>query len=195
MHPSWHRAGRLDGKVVPPASSGGASGGCGNRRCEMKKDKGMGFDRHGAAGPLQASGGARPPLPPAPPLSAVHGLPPDAPAPVIDPQAIERLRELDPSGQQGVLRRVLQAYETSLGRHLGEIGQALAAGDADRLSRSAHTLKSSSAAIGAMGFSQRCADLEHHLRSEPHLPPAAELQALIDEGRRVLAAVGAMLAA
>jgi len=183
MHPSWHRAGRLDGKVAPPASSGGASGGCGIRRCEMKRDKGMGFDRHGAAGPLQASGGARPPLPPAP-----------AP-PVIDPQAIARLRELDPSGQQGVLRRVLQAYETSLGRHLGEIGQAAAAGDAERLSRSAHTLKSSSAAIGAMGFSQRCADLEQHLRGERQLPPAAELQALIDEGRQVLAAVEAMLAA
>ncbi|MFT3822253.1 MAG: Hpt domain-containing protein [Rubrivivax sp.] len=154
----------------------------------MKKDKGMGFDRHGAAGPLQASGGARPPLPPAPALQ--HGA-----APVIDPQAIARLRELDPGGQQGVLRRVLQAYETSLGRHLVDIGQAVAAGDADRLSRSAHTLKSSSAAIGAMGFSQRCADLEHHLRGDRQLPPAAELQALIDEGRQVLAAVGAMLAA
>jgi HPt (histidine-containing phosphotransfer) domain-containing protein len=157
----------------------------------MKKDKGMGFDRHGAAGPLQASGGARPPLPPAPALPPL----PHAAASVIDPQAIERLRELDPSGQQGVLRRVLQAYETSLGRHLGEIGQAVTAGDAERLSRSAHTLKSSSAAIGAMGFSQRCADVEHHLRSERQLPPAAELQALIDEGRQVLAAVEAMLAA
>ncbi len=195
MHPFWHRAGRLDGKVAPPASSGGASGGCGIRRCEMmKKDKGMGFDRHGAGGPLQASGGARP----APPPVLPPALPPvqrAAAPPLIDPEAIERLRELDPTGQQGVLRRVLQAYESSLGRHLGDIEQAMAAGDAERLSRSAHTLKSSSAAIGAMSFSQRCADLEHHLRSQPQLPPAADVQALIDEGRQVLTAVGAMLAA
>lgn len=119
---------------------------------------------------------------------------PDAAGPVIDPQAIDRLRELDPTGQQGVLRRVLQAYETSLSRHLADIAAARNDGDLDRLSRSVHTLKSSSAAIGAMGFSQRCADVEHQARSERRHPEPAELDALIDEGRLVLAAVGAMLA-
>lgn len=127
-----------------------------------------------------------------PPLAAaaagVAGKPP-----LIDPQAIERLRELDPSGQQGVLERVLRAYQTSLARHLTDIAGASASADGDRLARAAHTLKSSSAAIGALAFSQRCADVEHAVRQERRIPEAAQLEALVNEGQQVLAAVGAML--
>ncbi|MCA0241020.1 MAG: Hpt domain-containing protein [Proteobacteria bacterium] len=154
----------------------------------------MGFDRHGADGPSQASGAAWP-QPAASALPSSSPSPsPSLPTPLIDPQAIERLRELDPSGQLGVLRRVLQAYEASLKRHLADIEQAATTGDADRLSRAAHTLKSSSAAIGAMDFSQRCAELEQQLRSQRQVPPVAELQSLVADGRQVLAAVEAMLA-
>ena len=115
--------------------------------------------------------------------------------PVIDPQAIERLRELDPDGRQGVLLRVLRAYENSLARHLADMGSARDAADFDRLLRAVHTLKSSSAAVGAMGFSQRCADIELIVRAGKTMPDAADVQALIREGERVLTAVGAMLAA
>lgn len=117
-----------------------------------------------------------------------------AAGPVIDPQAIERLRELDPGGQQGVLLRVLRAYESSLARHLVDIGSARDAADLDRLARAVHTLKSSSAAVGAMAFSQRCADIEHIARAGKTMPDAAEVEALIAEGQAVLAAIGAMLA-
>lgn len=114
-------------------------------------------------------------------------------SPLIDPEAIERLRQLDPTGQQGVLRRVLQAYETSLTRHLAEVSEAAAQGDGDRLARSAHTLKSSSAAVGAMAFAQHCADAEQAVRQRQAMPDAARVEALIHEGRRVLRAVGDML--
>lgn len=112
---------------------------------------------------------------------------------LIDPQAIERLRQLDPGGQQKVLERVLQAYHTSLGRHLAEVEGALSAADADRLARAAHTLKSSSAAVGALEFAQRCADIEQGIREHRTMPDAAQVEALIHEGGRVLQAVGAML--
>lgn len=118
----------------------------------------------------------------------------DAAEPVIDPQAIERLRDLDPGGQQGVLQRVLRAYESSLARHLVDIGSAGDSADLDRLLRAAHTLKSSSAAVGAMAFSQRCADIEQLVRAIKTMPDAAELEALMLEGQGVLAAVRAMLA-
>lgn len=114
---------------------------------------------------------------------------------VIDPSAIARLRELDPAGTQGVVQRVLQAYHGSLVRLLGDIATAVAAGDENRLVHAVHTLKSSSAAVGAMDFSNRCADAEHCLRNERQMPDAAAVEALIHEGRRVLAAVGAMLPA
>ena len=113
--------------------------------------------------------------------------------PVLDPEAIERLRELDPNGTQGVLQRVLRAYESSLSRHLVDIGSARHDGDLDRLARAVHTLKSSSAAVGALAFSQRCADVEHGVRTVRRLPGAAEIDALMADGQRVLAAVGAML--
>jgi HPt (histidine-containing phosphotransfer) domain-containing protein len=114
-------------------------------------------------------------------------------APLIDPDAIERLRQLDPTGQQGVLLRVLQAYETTLTRHLADVADAWAQAEADRLARAAHSLKSSSAAVGAMGFAQICADLEQMVRERKGLPDGALVEALIHEGRRVLRAVGDML--
>ena len=114
--------------------------------------------------------------------------------PLLDPDSIERLHQLDPSGQQGVVQRVLRAYESSLSRHLDEIAQAFAGGDSERQARSAHTLKSSSAAIGALGFAQRCADLEQLVRHDKGVPGSDLVEALIHEGRLVLVAVGAMLA-
>jgi histidine phosphotransfer protein HptB len=119
---------------------------------------------------------------------------PAADPPLLDADAIERLRELDPSGQQGVVERVLKAYRSSLDRHLADIAAALPAHDTDRLVRAAHTLKSSSAAVGAMSFSQRCADVELSVRTDKSMPPSQQVEALIHEGHQVLAAVGAMLA-
>jgi HPt (histidine-containing phosphotransfer) domain-containing protein len=114
-------------------------------------------------------------------------------SPLIDPQAIERLRELDHGGQHGVLDRVLKAYHGSLARHLDDIAQAQATADTDRLLRAVHTLKSSSAAVGANSFSQRCADIEHAVRADRTVPVGAQVEALIHEGRQVQSAVGAML--
>ena len=118
---------------------------------------------------------------------------PGAQARLIDPDAIERLRQLDPTGQQGVLLRVLRAYESSLSRQLAEVTQALAQSDGDRMARAAHTLKSASAAVGAMTFSDRCADIEQTVRQHRVLPETAAVEALIHEGTLVLRAVGDML--
>lgn len=112
---------------------------------------------------------------------------------VIDQQAIERLRQLDPGGQSGVLDRVLRAYQASLSRYLTEIVAEPVASDPERVARAAHTLKSSSAAVGAMGLAQRCADIEVLVRSHKTLPPASQVEAMIHEGRLVLAAVATML--
>ena len=126
--------------------------------------------------------------------AAAHGgAGSDGTVPVLDPDAIERLRQLDPGGSQGMLERVLRAYESSLARQLEEIDAAREAHD--RLLRSTHTLKSSSAAVGALDFSRLCAEVERQLRQERMPPTPAQLEALIHEGRRVLAAVGAMLSA
>ena len=99
-----------------------------------------------------------------------------------------------PGGQAGVLDRVLRAYQASLTRYLAEVVSEPVASDPERLARAAHTLKSSSAAVGAMGLAQHCADIEGLVRSHKTLPPPAQVEAMIHEGRLVLAAVGTMLA-
>lgn len=118
---------------------------------------------------------------------------PDRAASPLDPQALERLQELDPGGHLGVLKRVLSAYHVSLGRHLDDIAEAHDQADRSRLLRAAHTLKSSSAAVGALNLSGLCAELEREARDSARPPVETGVEALIHEGRRVLVAVGAML--
>lgn len=116
------------------------------------------------------------------------------PADPLDAQALERLRELDPDGRLGVVTRVLTAYRGSLARHLDDLAVAQREGDSARLLRVVHTLKSSSAAVGAHRLSERCARLEAEGRELQGPWPDADLEALIHEGRVVLAAVEDMLA-
>jgi len=87
----------------------------------------------------------------------------DRPEP-LDAQALDRLRELDPDGRQGVVQRVLAAYDTSLTRMVLLLRLQAEAPDADVVAGIAHTLKSSSASVGALALSRACADLEARLR-------------------------------
>jgi HPt (histidine-containing phosphotransfer) domain-containing protein len=55
---------------------------------------------------------------------------------------------------------LLRTYDGSLGPLLHELQLARVAGDADVMRRVVHTLKSSSASIGAVAFSALCARAE-----------------------------------
>ncbi len=90
--------------------------------------------------------------------------PDDSPMP-LDPQALARLHELDPDGRQGVLMRVLTAFETSLARMITQLDAESDSGDAGVVAGIAHTLKSSSASVGAVELSRVCAEVESRLRS------------------------------
>ena len=79
---------------------------------------------------------------------------------VLDAEAIRRLRELDPTGESHLLTRVFQAFETSLNRLLPQLEQARDSADAAGVRLVAHTLKSSSATIGAVQLSKVCAEVE-----------------------------------
>jgi HPt (histidine-containing phosphotransfer) domain-containing protein len=79
---------------------------------------------------------------------------------VLDPEALGRLRELDPDGQSRLLSRVAGAFGTSVARLLPQMRTALEARDMAAIRHVAHTLKSSSASIGAVKLSRLCADIE-----------------------------------
>jgi HPt (histidine-containing phosphotransfer) domain-containing protein len=85
-------------------------------------------------------------------------------AAVLDPDALERLAELDPTGKNRLVERVFQAFEASTQRLMPQLHAALSAGDHAGVRHVAHTLKSSSASIGAIKLSQLCAEIESMIR-------------------------------
>ena len=122
------------------------------------------------------------------PSDATAPAAPPAPG-VLDAQALARLQDLDPGGKAGLLARVLATYIQSLQRLLEQWRSARVGADAQGLRHVAHTLKSSSASVGALKLSALCADIERRLREGPTQGLDAEFDALADEGERVLAAL------
>ena len=82
----------------------------------------------------------------------------------LDEEALRRLRELDPTGANHLLERVFQAFETSAHRLMPQMHEAHLAGDHAGVRHVVHTLKSSSASIGAIKLSQVCAEIETMIR-------------------------------
>ena len=111
---------------------------------------------------------------------------------MLEAQALERLRELDPTGQNKLLERVFRAFEQSIGRLMPQLDAARAGADWQAVRHVAHTLKSSSASIGAIKLSQLCADIETMVRQSQVEDLPARLDAMGDEVARVLAALHAL---
>lgn len=128
---------------------------------------------------------------PAVAVSASPSLPP-APA-QLDAQALARLRELDPKGENQLLDRVLRAFETSVARLLPQLEAARASGDRAGIRHVAHTLKSSSASIGALALSQHCATVEALIRENSSDDLQAPVTALVAELDAVRQAIHTML--
>ena len=108
---------------------------------------------------------------------------------VLDADALQRLRELDPTGQSRLLARVAQAFETSVERLMPELRTAWRAGNLDGVRHVAHTLKSSSASIGAVKLSALCAEIESMVRLESRDGLAARVESMDRETAVVLQAL------
>jgi len=88
---------------------------------------------------------------PANPSETDTAEPPTGPArsSAINIGFLDQLRALDPAGGMGLTRKILQVYLDSSGNLIAQIEQAIAAGDGETVRRAAHSLKSSSANVGA----------------------------------------------
>lgn len=117
------------------------------------------------------------------------------PAAQLDPEAIRRLRELDPSGGNKLLERVVAAFSNSLDRLLPDLVRARAAATPDLavVRHVSHTLKSSSASLGAMALSARCADIEAMARDGRVEGLAEQLDAMLQDIQQVRTALAALL--
>ena len=120
--------------------------------------------------------------------------PSDANPSLLDAQALARLRELDPGGSNKLLERVVAAYLKSLERLLPDLAQARTpALDLTVVRHVSHTLKSSSASLGALHLAQRCAEIETMARNGHADGLDALLDAMLDEIAQVRLALSALL--
>jgi CheY-like chemotaxis protein len=126
--------------------------------------------------------------PSAAPLTAVAAGPSGAltPADVLDPESLRRLRELDPHGDNRLIERVAKAFENSVNRLLPQLDEAFKMNDSAAIMHVAHTLKSSSASIGALKLSQMCAEIETMIRRQTGEDLTSRIREIPLEAARVL---------
>lgn len=95
----------------------------------------------------------------------------------LDAPTLARLQELDPSGENKLIERVVAAYVKALDKLLPELesarGQTLNLSVVRHVS---HTLKSSSASLGALNLAERCAEIETLAR----IGQTGDLEVLLD---------------
>jgi two-component system, sensor histidine kinase and response regulator len=83
----------------------------------------------------------------------------------LDHSAIEAVRQLDPDGQDRLLARLIALYRDDSSQLLADIDNGLKINDAEAIARAAHTLKSSSANLGATSVAAIARQIEHSARS------------------------------
>jgi HPt (histidine-containing phosphotransfer) domain-containing protein len=149
----------------------------------------------GAAGGIIGRSAHTPGAPP----GLVTNMNPTAPetgrpeAAVLDAQALAGLSMLDPTGANKLVERVLSTYQGSLGRLMQQMSEARERGDHAAVRLAAHTLKSSSASIGALDLSRLCAAAEQAVREGQADAVPRLVDDLQAEARRVAQAVQELL--
>ena len=83
--------------------------------------------------------------------------------PVIDQAVLDELRQ-SVGGDEAFVIELASAYLAEGEGHIEQVAAALAAGDIAGMVRPAHTLKSSSAALGAARLAHICREIEHAAR-------------------------------
>jgi signal transduction histidine kinase/CheY-like chemotaxis protein/HPt (histidine-containing phosphotransfer) domain-containing protein len=91
----------------------------------------------------------------------------------LAPGGLAMIRELDPDGSRGLVRRIIEAYTVDAPKLVAAARSAIATGDAEALRRAAHTLKSSSANVGAETLAATCREIEGEA-AQGHLEGLAE---------------------
>jgi len=114
-------------------------------------------------------------------------------ATLLDADALDRLRELDPTGKSRLMERVLRAFHASASRLAQQFADARRSGDMQGIRHVVHTLKSSSASIGALELARLCAEIEASIRAEAFAALPERLDAMDRELAAVLQVVTPML--
>ncbi len=98
---------------------------------------------------------------------------------IIDEQALRNIGQLQRPGQPDLVQRILEIYLNESPRLVAALEEAATADDFESLYRAAHTLKSSSAHIGAIVVSRLARELEacgRNQEREPIAPLMAQIK-------------------
>ncbi|MEO6876799.1 MAG: Hpt domain-containing protein [Opitutaceae bacterium] len=79
---------------------------------------------------------------------------------VLDPEAIASLRELNPDNPDEFLREIATIFFEDMPKRLAELDESLALGDTKKFTRAAHSIKGSSANLGATALREVAGQLE-----------------------------------
>ena len=113
-------------------------------------------------------------------------------SPVIDPDTIASLRELNPGDNDEFLREIVGIFFEDTPRRLTELDDSLAAGDVPKFTRAAHSIKGSSGNVGAMALREVAGALEQQTKKDglgQVAAPLAELKAQFGRARDELAKI------
>jgi HPt (histidine-containing phosphotransfer) domain-containing protein len=89
-------------------------------------------------------------------LDVVDAIPLDA----VDASVLADLEEMQEEGEPNLVAELIGLYLGDAPRKLASMREAEAGGDAASLRRAAHSLKGSSASLGAFGVAALCGELE-----------------------------------
>jgi CheY-like chemotaxis protein/HPt (histidine-containing phosphotransfer) domain-containing protein len=139
---------------------------------------------HRPAGGAATDGGAVPHSAPAstPRASAAADA---GEEPAVDPAALERILSLQRPGSPGLLERIAGLYFTNTPKLLAAMETAIARADREALRHAAHTLKSTSATLGAARLAQLCRETEEAARNGTAIAEPRVLDAMHAEYERV----------
>jgi HPt (histidine-containing phosphotransfer) domain-containing protein len=102
-------------------------------------------------------------------------------ADVLDPLALDRLRELDPSGVNRLLERVSRAFDNSATRLIPQLREAARCADLAGVRQVALALRSASTSVGAVKLSHLCADIETMGCAEDEAALARHVKSMVEE--------------
>ena len=109
---------------------------------------------------------------------------------ILQREALDAIRELA-GGTSDLLNQIVQMYFETAPGLLAQLKTSLASSDLQGIRNAAHSLKSSSANLGALQFAHLCGKLEAAARTgnmNDSLPDAAEVEGAYEQVRAALVA-------
>lgn len=109
--------------------------------------------------------------------------------PVLNPDAIQALRDLSPDGDTHFLRELVSIYLEDTPKQIDALEAALARQDPAAIIRAAHTLKGSAGNFGAARFTQLAQEIEAYGKANDLAAASQALPAFKAEHALVITAL------